>query len=209
MDYTTYNRFMQELGSQSTTLAPSTDKPIIDALITAASRMVDREATGVADPDAIDYFKAETVTNQELFGRVDRNGMILCYPRKPYITAVTAMSYRAGIRDPWTAIDLTEVMIQGPRVEAYPTGMTFTNARALIKMTYTGGLGATTDALPPDLIEATTMLAIRFYREAETGLTDAIGVAELGTMVYTQALPVRFKAMIQPFKRTVGWRNIA
>ena len=209
MDYTTYDRFMQELGSHRSTLNPSTDKSLVDALITAASRWVDRECTGSADPDAIDYFLSETKTDQQLQGRVDRNGMILCYPRKPIVTAVSAMSYKARIQDPWTAVDTAEINLAGGRVEAYPTGITFNLARAFVKMTYTGGLAASTAGLPADLIELTTILAIRLYREAETGLTDAIGVAELGTLVYTQAIPVRVKAMMQPFKRTAGWRNIA
>lgn len=208
MDYTTYDHFMRSLGSQSTELAPSTDKAAIDACITAASRAVDRECTGSAEPEAADYFKLETKTDQELLGWVNRNGMIVCYPRKPLITAVTALSYRHRIKDQWTAVDPAEISLQGPKLEAYPTGITFNNSRVFLKLSYSGGLGATPAALPADLVELTTLLAIRFYREAETGMTDAIGVAELGTLVYTQALPARFKAMIQPFKRTVGWRAV-
>jgi hypothetical protein len=63
--------------------------------------------------------------------------------------------------------------------------------------------------LPADLIELATLLAARFYKEAETGLNDAIGVAELGTLIYTKAWPIRFVAMLEPFIRRVGWTQLS
>ena len=60
------------------------------------------------------------------------------------------------------------------------------------------------------MVEAVSILAARFYREAETGLSDQMGVAELTTMVYTKAWPIRCeKLMNETYKRRVGWRHTA
>ena len=72
------------------------------------------------------------------------------------------------------------------------------------KMSYIGGYGATLGELPPDLVEAATVLAVRLYREVKSGLTDTIGVAELGMLAYTKAWPVRVTEMLQPWKRVRG-----
>lgn len=209
MDYSDYNSFMAEIVSQSTTLNPSPDKANVDKLITAASRAIDHYCTGVVDPDATDYFKAETKTDEPIFGRIDRNGVILCYPHKPIITTVTSFAWKAKISDAWTSVDPSLISASGPRLEAYPVSPTALNQRIWVKISYTGGLGATTSALPADFQELVTLLAIRFYREGETGVTDAIGVAELSTLVYTKAWPVRVREGLQVYKRTAGWRWIA
>jgi hypothetical protein len=209
MDYTTYDRFMQALHSESSTLDPSPDKTLVDQLITAASRAFDRLCTGVPDAESDDYFQLETITNEILLGQISRYGQVFLYAHKPVVTAVSALSYRVRIKDAWTPIDLAEVYWTGPRIEAYPTGIAHFSTRCWVKATYTGGLAATTAALPADLQELVTLLAIRFYREAETGITDVIGVAELGTLVYTKAWPTRVEQGLVPFRRRVGWRHPA
>jgi hypothetical protein len=49
------------------------------------------------------------------------------------------------------------------------------------------------------------VLAARYYREAEGGLTDAMGIVEIGQLVYTKALPARVADMLKPFKRKIPW----
>jgi hypothetical protein len=180
-------------------------------LVTAASRAIDRKCTGV--PDAVDYFKLETVTGEVLVGQVDYlGGSILCYPHKPIITSVTAFSYQASIVDTAYTVDPTRIRASGPRVTAYPSNGASIGfpSRCDITISYIGGLATSGSALPSDLQECAAILAARFYREAETGLNDQIGVAaELSTMVYTKAWPVRVTEQIQPFIRRVGWRHVA
>lgn len=204
MDYTTLARTKAEMDAQ-TTVADTR----LALMITAASRAIDRKCTGVPDPDAVDYFKAETKTAEIINGQMDNKGRILTYPHKPYITEVTSFEYRHTPVDAWVTIPVDRVAADGPRVEAWPQPPAFLSSRCRIQITYTGGLASTTDNLPADLIEAATILAIRFYKESETGLTDAIGVAELATLVYTKAWPVRVLDQLQPFIRTAGWRDIA
>jgi hypothetical protein len=98
-------------------------------------------------------------------------------------------------------------------VMAYPPNVKFGYpGPCWVTISYNGGLGTLSDSaytIPDDLVDVTTLLAIRFYREAESGLTDAIGVAELAQMVYTKAWPTRVIEMLQPYKRFVGWRFAA
>jgi hypothetical protein len=49
------------------------------------------------------------------------------------------------------------------------------------------------------------VLAARFYKEAQGGLTDSVGVAELGMIMYTKALPVRFTEMLTKYLRVQPW----
>jgi hypothetical protein len=78
-----------------------------------------------------------------------------------------------------------------------------------VLLSYTGGLGATLADLPADMVEAVTILAIRFYREAESGLLDQMGMAEMGSFVYTKAWPVRVLELSKHYQRYSGWYHVA
>lgn len=204
MDYTDVERVKAEMQSNK-----STQDALLGTLITTASRAIDRKCTGVSDPDAVDYFKSESKSGEQLNGIISNFGNILAYPHKPYISAVTSFEYRTRPFDPWEAVDISRIQIDGKRVEAYPLTVKRVSTRCSVRISYTGGLAEETFDLPADLVEAATVLTIRYYKEAETGLSDAIGVAELATMVYTKAIPVRVLDMLQPYIRTVGWRQVA
>lgn len=194
----------QELRTQK-----NTDDQILQRVITAASRAIDRKCTGV--PDAVNYFMLETVTGERLNGQVDYMGQsILTYPHKPIITAVSAFAYQQNITTLAYSVDPSRIDLDGPKMQAYPTGMPVDfPSRCRIITTYTGGLSGSTAALPDDLQDACAMLAIRYYREEESGLSDAVGVAELAQMIYTKAWPVRVIEGLQPYIRRVGWRHVA
>ena len=187
----------------------SVDDDLLGLLITSASRTWDRLCTGV--PDALDYFKTEDVVNERLTGQIDYlGGAIICYPHKPIINSVASFSYQNRIIDEVHTVSGSRVEAYGGRVTAYPDSSPTSFPRACrVTISYNGGLGATTDALPADMQEAVTILVARFYREAETGLADAIGVAELSQMIYTKAIPVRVANIAEIYKRRVGWRNVA
>ena len=79
--------------------------------------------------------------------------------------------------------------------------------KVFVLLDYAGGLAATTTDLPDDLQEVATMLSIRYYREAESGLQDSISVAELTQLVYTKAWPVRALDLLRPYMRRTAWRG--
>ncbi len=204
MDYTTVARVKSEIHAEKTT-----DDALLALLVTAASRAMDRRCTGV--PDAVDYFKLETITNERILGQVSSvTGEIICYPHKPYITAVNEFIFQANVTTTQYTVDPSRVEALGKRVTAYPLNLALDiPSQCRVTISYTGGLGATVTDLPADLVELATLLTARFYREVEGSLNDAIGVAELATVVYSKAWPARLLEQLTPYIRRNGWRFVA
>lgn len=204
MDYTTVARVKLEMHASA-----NTDDALLATLVTAASRAIDRKCCGV--PDAVDYFKLEDITSEKLEGLVDYTGeQIICYPHKPIVNSVSSFTFQKNIVNTSYTVDASRIETSGPRVTAYPSTMPLDfPSKCLVTMNYNGGLGVTSGSLPDDLQEIATILTVRFYREAETGLADQIGVAEMSTMIYTKAWPIRCLEQIQPYIRRVGWRHTA
>ena len=208
MDYTTLARVKQEMHIVS---GSSVDDALLGTLITAASRALDRFCTGTVEGD--NYFQLESVTDEETGGQIDYRGMILCYPHKPLIHSVEAFAFTDRPFNPVTTVPVSPVArcyARGPRVEAWPDNITIEiPSQVYVTISYTGGLSGSTAGLPEDLQELAAILCARFYREAEGGLSDAIGVPELAQVMYTKAWPIRVKEQINTFKRRVGWRFVS
>ena len=198
MDYTTLTLVKQEINIEETG-----DDDRLTQLITAASRAIDRHCTQAPAGQGDNYFELEDITNEVGYGQIDKNGAILCYPRKPYISSVASFEYRSYGAVSWSSLDTGSVITQVGRVLAF-SELT-TREELQTRISYTGGLSDAPSTLPADLIEAATVLTIRFYREAESGLIDAIGVPEIGQMVYTKAIPSRVKEMLKPYQRISPW----
>lgn len=190
-DYTTLANVKAQLGATETA-----DDALLTQLITDASRMIDRYCAGAFDSD--NYFALETVTDKVLRGVVGYDRYFRVWPLKPVVSSVTAIAYRYDPADAWTNLTAAYVMIDGYQVSI---GGAPSNAagKPQFKITYTGGYAT----IPADVQNVATLLTIRFYREIKSGLTDAIGVAELGTLQYTRAIPVRVQAMLAPYRRVV------
>lgn len=208
MDYTTRDLVIQEMHSVLAS-GSSVDDTLIDTLITAASRAWDRKCTGV--PDAIDYFVSGSVSGEVLVGQISSDGTkILCYPHKPIIDSVSSFSFQENITKTAYTVDPTRIEVYGPRVTAYPANLSLNfPSKCRVTIGYVGGLGASVTDLPPDMVEAVTLLAIRFYKESETGLADQMAIAELAQNIYTKAWPIRVQETAEFYRRKVGWRNVA
>ena len=201
MDYTTLARVKSEAGIQE-----ATDDTLLASLITSASRWLDRELTGVG-VGSDNYLLAETITNEYTFGQVDADGNIQAWLHKPIVTSVTAFAWRTDPSSSWMSVDVsTNLQIDGYRVIAYNAALANrVRGKVLVRATYVGGLATAVASLPGDLLEDATVMTVRIYRENKTGLTDSMGVAELGTATYTKAVPVRLSQWIQSYKRVVPW----
>ena len=210
MDYTTLARFKSELHATQ-----AADDALIGTLITAASRAIDRKVTGAVEPATANYFELETIVGETIRGMFGTNQQIVVYPRKPFIASVSQMQYRASPMDPWSTIDLQVVVWDGPRVEAWMESQRLVTTRAnlaipgkvFVLLNYSGGFATDPTTLPEDIQEVATMLAIRYYREAESGLQDSIGVAELTQLVFTKAWPTRALDLLRPYMRRTSWRG--
>jgi hypothetical protein len=200
MDYTTLERVKAALGATETT-----DDTLLEGLVTAASREFDRRCTGVNRMDAVDYFELEDVADEMLRGFVDKEGRIVCYPRKGQVNSVSSLAYRTSPLEGWVEVDSEAVSIEGATVISWVSASGLRGKPLQILVSYNGGMAADVDELPADLIEAVTVLTARFYREARTGLTDSVGVAEVGVLVYTKAIPVRVLDTLRRYERVVPW----
>lgn len=177
MDYTDLATVKEAIGATELT-----DDALLARVITAASRMIDRYCAGAK---ATDYFAGAAVADELSSGVISRDGQLYIFPLKPTISQVLALSYRYGVGQPWNEVDVSDVIIDGYLVVVGLSEMA-RNGIVRTKMSYIGGYGATLGELPPDLVEAATVLAVRLYREVKSGLTDTIGVAELGMLAYTR-----------------------
>lgn len=192
MDYTSLHAVKSALGA-----VERDDDSLLEQYITAASRAIDRYCAGT---DATDYFAGRAVADElHLNAPIDQDGVLRVWPRAPYVSTVASLLWRVSIQDNWHAVD--DVFTDGHQV--YGMGRLPGVRRVQAKVTYTGGYGATIASLPADIVEVATMLAVRFYREAKTGLQDIVGVTEIGTLMYTKAWPVRALEMLRPYKRVV------
>ncbi|MCL4863860.1 MAG: hypothetical protein KJZ93_30920 [Caldilineaceae bacterium] len=199
MEYTTKDLVKGELHATETT-----DDDLLAKAATRASRAIDRHCTGVVAQGSDNYFELASVADEVIQGQIDRKGNLLCWPRKPVVTAVSALSYRETPRENWQTVQTSDITFEGGVVTAW-LGLSG-RGQMFVKISYTGGLAAIQEALPADFVEAATVLAGRYYREGEGGLTDSIGVADMGTpMIYTKAMPVRVRDMLTPYKRVVRW----
>lgn len=197
MDYTTL-----VLVKEALHIKENPDDALIARLVSAASRAADRICTGSVQ--AVDYFKFEAVVDEQLRGVVDAKGKLLCWPHKSKIDSVSALSWRTTPMAEWIAVDSNRLVVDSPRVEAWLT-TTRIRGEVFAKVSYSGGHGTQVSELPADFVELVSLIAGRYYREDESGLTDAVGVAELGTINFTKSLPVRARDMIIPYLRRVHW----
>lgn len=197
MDYTTVTNVKNALH-----IATTGDATLLATLVTAASRAIDRYCTGAITADAENYFMQATVTDETLRGRAAVDGVLHVFPHKPNVSAVSALAYRFSPLEDWLEIATDYIAVEGNHVMAWSVG---SPGQPFIRISYTGGYSTLVTGLPADLVEAATLMAGRYYREEESGITDVIGVAELGQLIYTKAMPVRVKVMLAPFVRVVGW----
>ena len=203
MDYTTLARLKTEVN-----ITEAGDDVRLPIVITGASRAIDRKLTGENSTESTDYLLYETVTDQLLNGRLDNIGNVVCYAHKPAVTSVAAMSYKFKPSESWIPIDAGVIVPDGIRIEAWTEKPDYSPCKVFVKITYNGGFAVDTVDLPGDIIEAATVLAVRFWREAQSGLADVIGVAEIGQLIYTKAWPVLVLDMLQPFMRRMPWRGV-
>lgn len=189
MDYTTLPLVKAAMDSTE-----SYQDSTLSFYITAASRLLDNLCT--SQPGVQDYFKLESISNEELTNAVvDSAGVLTCFPHKPRFTSVESLSYRFSLRNSWQTANPAYIFLDGEMVRwegSLPSGTT-----PFVKISYTGGLAATVDALPKSFTDLATMMAVRLFKEARSGYGDSIGVAELGILKYTQAFPIRIVETLQ------------
>jgi hypothetical protein len=184
MDYTDLAKVKSYMDSQESANAAA----ILPQFISAASRDLDKLCT--SQPNVSDYFLQEDVVDEVLTnGVIDWMGRLTVFPHKPIVNSVVSLSYRFQLRDSYVVADTTLISVEQEMVVF--EGQLPYSEKCYVKISYNGGLGLTTADLPLDLQDIAAVQAVRLFKEARSQLGDSIGVAELGTMVYTKAFPIR------------------
>lgn len=200
MDYTDIINLKQAMNSNEITV----QDVALYGYITKASRLLDRLCT--SQPNVVNYFMTEDVTDEILTnGVIDYAGRLSFWPHKPIINSVTSLSYRFSPRSPWTEADLTLLSLEQETV-VYE-GSLWPSERPYVKVSYNGGLGTTLAEFPLDFVDVATVMAVRLFKEERAGLSDTIGVAELGRLEYTKAFPQRVMDTLNigGYIRTAPW----
>jgi hypothetical protein len=70
-----------------------------------------------------------------------------------------------------------------------------------VKVTVTYAGGYTDQEMPKDIRRCTAMIAMRLWKEKDSGYSDIIGSNDLGTFIYSKAVPPDVKAMLIRHRR--------
>ena len=200
MDYTSLDEVHYAMQGDDTITGQDA---ILSSYITRASRLLDTLCAGVPSVQSVNYFMQEDVANEYLTNGVIGNGSLTVYPHKSVVNSVASLSFKYHLKDAWTIADLASVSPEGDSV--YYEGRLPYQERVYMQISYNGGLATTQPDLPEDFIDLATMIAVRLYQEARGNYTDAIGIAELGTMIYTKSFPARFLETLPMYQRTTPW----
>ncbi len=172
-----------------------------------ASRSVDHMCAQTGDETCNNYFLLEDVVNEVLTNAViDNFGHLVCYPHKSSIKSVSALSYSVDLAGAAIPISVDTVVVKPRAVEVW--GGDFSSLRGkpiLVTISYRGGMAASLASLDPLLVDAATVLAIRKYKEERSGMSDVVGVVELGTITYTQGIPASVVRDLRSFQRVTPW----
>jgi hypothetical protein len=202
MDYTTLTEVKTAMDAQDAAAAGA----ILPDFITKASRYLDVLCT--SQPGLSDYFTQETITDEVLTnGRIDFAGRLWVYPHKPTIKNVASLQYRYSMAESYKDADLTRIALF-PETILYEGGLPpAIDEMIYVKVSYTGGYATTTAGLPRDFVHLATIMTVRLFKEVRSGLGDSIGVAELGTMIYTKAFPQQVIDMLNvaQYARIAPW----
>ena len=203
MDYTSLTLVKQEILSGGVLSTSSQFDALITRLVSASSADIEEYCTQVRQPRCADYFKLETVSDEllrGLFYTADDN--FYFWPHKPTINSVTSVEYRVNPTFQWTTANVANIEIRDSAVVVWEVP----NANEFqVRVTYAGGLGTDVNNFPASLVEAATVLAARYFKEASTGLPDTIGLADIGVLTYSKVMPLRVKASLDRLKRVVPW----
>jgi hypothetical protein len=174
---------------------------IIGSAVTAVSRAIDRMC--------FQAFSQESYTRQRLRGAVTVDGVLICTPPVPTITALTAARWKPQAATEWQDLDVTTtdyvewddsdsgaiVRFPGANLVAY-RGTPIT-----VQLTYTGGW-ADLNAVPADLEWAARRWAWLEVKRRDAPI-EKTAVPELGVLIVPSDLPPDVVSKLQPFRRTV------
>jgi hypothetical protein len=200
MNYTDAATIKAAMGGTETGL-----DTLLDKFAGIASRWVDQIAAQTDDPACYNYFAQATVFETLTNAKIDQNGHLLIWPHKYSIQSVGSVAYTSNPQAGYVSVDMGSVVVQPHVIEVWQDLRNLRGLPLLTQISYVGGLGTDLTSLPPVIVDVTTVLAIRKFKEERSGMSDVVGVIELGTVTYTSGVPATVINDLQPFIRHVPW----
>lgn len=195
-DYTTVAEVKSYVDSQGT----ADDDTLLPDLVTGVSRGIDRACRQV-------FYAQSLVDDTSTRAIVDRDGILVCFPATPLITAVTAASYRIAPSTSWQAIDVATADAENHhsgailRFPSVALGM-YRDRRIQLKLTMTCGY-ADRAALPDDLAWYARLAAAAEYVKRAAAGGDQTALPALGVVVTPRDWPPNVVRGLAPFVRHV------
>lgn len=184
--------YLEITGSQHDT--------VLADLATRASRWLDdtcQHAKG---------FNQETVTDEQLRGIIDNDGNLVFAVKKAVANSITALAWGTNPTN-FTTLDKTycwaEWGLKGSHVVKWLGGglQYYRRYPIIVKVSYSGGYAS----VPEDLVHAAIIMAARAFKSRQAGFADVVGVAELGTLMFSKLAPAHVMLTIKNHKRTGHW----
>jgi hypothetical protein len=150
-------------------------------------------------------FELLSYSAQHLRGYVDPDGLLMCYPAVPTMTAPTSAAFRYGSQTAWTTItaevDL-ETAEHGCTLRWLGDYEIYRGQNIRIQLDYTGGY-ADVDSMPAGFVTAVTRLVwwAAKLREAPIETTAVPGLGQI--TIPPGKWPADILAALRPFRRWV------
>ena len=144
-------------------------------------------------------FGHEVVT-EKAPGLVDAAGNLKCWPSKPKVNSVSAMTVEYSVYASPMVATLAYIRISGYAVRVMDG--TWKNLRGtdlLVNITYDGGFAV----LPDELVHAATVISARAFKAKYSGQSDVVGSDAQGTLIYAKMMPREVKRILDGMSRVV------
>ncbi len=188
MDYCTVQNVKDYL-----TVTGSGSDALIASIITRISSFIDEYCNCPLG------FGQAAVT-ERVTGLVDAAGNLKCWPSKPKVNSVSAMTVEYSVYDSPMAVTLAYIRISGYEVRVMDG--TWKNLRGtdlLVNITYDGGF----TTLPDKLVHAATVISARAFKAKDSGQSDVVGSDTTGTLIYAKMMPREVKRILDGMSRVV------
>lgn len=172
--------------------APIINVTQLNDFIGPASRFVDN----VTNYDVGLGYESITETKEAY---INRQGLISVPLSKPVVilSDVISATFQPTPLDTPDTLNLTQAWIKDKYFLQAVQPNNYSVRSGLVNVQYSGGF----KTIPDDIVQATTAMVARFYKEKDSGYSDVIGMTDTGIMSYKKAMPADVAKILQNYKR--------
>lgn len=173
---------------------------ILAKLVIRASRWIDNFCQ---HPLGFDH---ETITNENLRGRIDNDGNLVLAVKKATANSVSALSWGTNPTN-LTALDTNYCWADWGSKTGYVIkwlggGLSYYRRYPIIvQASYDGGY----TPVPDELVHAGITMAARVFKSRQAGFADVVGSVDTGTLMFSKLAPSHVLATLGNYTRRAPW----